>query len=402
MRRTWAVAGAVVLFGAWAARQAAAPPAGEWVEVERDDLPLEVEVTGTLKATRSVYLGPPQVPGVWEVKIASLAPEGKQVAAGEPVLGFDTSELERQLLDRRSEEQKAVKELDKRLADLARQRGDLELRLAEAEVRLRRFTAQAKVPEELLAGAEVAKTQLDLALAEREVAYLRERLAFEERRAQAELASLAERRDRARARVEELEASISQMTVTAPQAGTVVYLSRRGDEKAKVGDTVWHGQTVLEIPDLASLAAVGEVAEADAGRVVPGQAVRLSLDALPGVRLEGTVTGVGNAVRRRDRTSPLKVVEVDVELLGADSRRMRPGMRFRGSIETERLEDVVVLPLTAVEMGAEGPRVTVRRGWRETVVEPRLGRQGAGRVEVKAGLSPGDRVRVVTAAGDGA
>lgn len=403
-RLAFAAGVVVILLGAWAFRRAAAPVEGDWVSVERGDLPLTVEVTGTLQASESTFLNPPQIPQVWEFKLAFLAPEGTEVAAGEPVLRFDTSELERRLLDRRGEEQEAAKELEKRTTDLAKQRQDLELRLAEAEVRQRRFEAQASVPEELVAAAELQKRALDLELARREVAYLAERLDFEQQRGEAELASLAERRDRAAARVRELEQQIERMTVRSPRSGTVVYVSRRGEEKPKVGDSVWQGRSLVEIPDLESMVAVGEVDEADAGRIAPGQSARLSLDALPGVQLQGRVAAVGNAVQRRHRRSPLKVVEVEMELVQGDTRRMRPGMRFRGELETERLEEVLTLPLAAVEVTAGGPRVTVRRGlgvggWGVEAVEPRLGRQGDGRVEVLEGLVEGERVRV--AAGPG-
>lgn len=403
-RLAFAAGAVVILLGVWAFRRAGAPEAAEWVEVERGDLPLTVEVTGTLQATDSAFLNPPQIPQVWEFKISFLAPEGQEVAAGEPVLRFDTSELERQLLDRRGEAQEAAKELEKRATDLAKQRDDLELRLAEAEVHQRRFEAQASVPAELVAAAELEKRALDLELARREVAYLTERLDFERQRGEAELASQAERRDRAAARVRELEEQIERLTVRSPRAGTVVYVSRRGEEKPKVGDSVWQGQSLLEIPDLASMTAVGEVDEADAGRIAPGQAARLTLDALPGVQLRGEVAAVGNAVQRQRRGNPLKMVEVEMELVQTDTRRMRPGMRFRGEIEIERLEGVLTLPLAAVEMTAGGPRVTVRRGpgmggWGDKVVEPRLGRQGDGRVEVLEGLAEGERVRV--AAGPG-
>src|SRR3712207_7164916 len=47
-------------------------------------------------------IGPPSTADTWEFKITKMAPEGADVKRGEPLLGFDTSELERDLL--RSEE----------------------------------------------------------------------------------------------------------------------------------------------------------------------------------------------------------------------------------------------------------------------------------------------------------
>ena len=52
-----------------------------------------MEVTGTLKAERSRLIGPPGVPRVWDYKISFLAEEGSAISEGEPVVGFDATEL---------------------------------------------------------------------------------------------------------------------------------------------------------------------------------------------------------------------------------------------------------------------------------------------------------------------
>jgi HlyD family secretion protein len=41
------------------------------------------------------------------------------------------------------------------------------------------------------------------------------------------------------------------MTVRAPQDGIVVYQTNWRDEKKKVGDSVWFGEKILALPDLA-------------------------------------------------------------------------------------------------------------------------------------------------------
>src|SRR5579872_2586230 len=104
-----------LLLGLWmiAGRAAASAP-GDWAEVRRDDLVAGVPVAGTLASVQAVEIGPPQISELWDFKIAFLAPEGAQVQPGEPVLGFDTSELQRQLLDKRAERDSAQKELEKK------------------------------------------------------------------------------------------------------------------------------------------------------------------------------------------------------------------------------------------------------------------------------------------------
>lgn len=398
MRRAWAVLALVVaagLFALWAFgsnRSAAADE--EWALVQRQDLVAGIEVTGTLGAVHSVSLGPPPLAQVWDFKIAFMAPEGTEVRQGQPVIGFDTSELETSLLDAMAERDSAEKELEKKQANLEMTRGEDELRLAEAKAKARRAGLKVDVPADLVASRELAESRADLDLAEREVAYLESRLALQNREAEAEISALRNQRDRAARRVREVEEAIGKMTVTAPRDGTVVYISdpRREREKKKIGDSAWRGERIVEIPDLGRMQARGEVDEADAGRVAIGQRVSLRLDAHPDVSFTGRVRAIHDSVQRRSSSDPVKVVGLDLSLDRTDPQRMRPGMRFLGTIELERAPRALVVPADAVFHGAEGPVAFRRTRWGTEEVRPKLGRRNDRWVEIVSGLSEGDAI----------
>ena len=81
-----------------------------------------------------------------------------------------------------------------------------------------------------------------------------------------------------------------------------------------------------------------------------------------------------------------------MELEATDPRKMRPGMRFRGVIETGRIENALLVPADAVFPTDEGP-VAFRRsavGYGKRVLT--LGARNESSVEVKSGLNAGDRV----------
>jgi multidrug efflux pump subunit AcrA (membrane-fusion protein) len=389
----FAVGGAVLaaLAVIWLiAGRASAAGRGDWVEVHQDELVIGVPIAGTLASVQSVRIGPPQVNEIWDYKIAFMAPEGAQVRPGEPVLGFDTSELERKLLDKQAERDSAQKELEKQQTTFEITRREADLQYAEAEARERRAALKVDVPADLVASKELAKSREELDLARRELAYLKERRRLQDQQAKTDMASMTARRDRAAARVREMEDAIRRMMVTAPRAGTVVYLADNG-EKKKVGDSCWRGQSVLEIPDLRQLEAEGEIDEADAGRVAVGQRVSLRLDAHPDDVFTGRVRSIGGAVQSKSENNPLKVVRVDLVLDRTDPQRMRPGMRFLGTVEIERQRTLVV-PAEAVFNRLDGPVVYVRRGWRHEEVRPVLGRRNDRWMEIKSGLSAGDKV----------
>lgn len=364
----------------------------EWGEVRREDLVVGAEVSGTLDSVESALLGPPQIASLWDYKISFLAPEGAAVRKGEPVLGFDTSELETTLLEASAEEDSARKELEKKQTDLEMRRREEELRLAEAEARQRRAMLKANVPADVVAANELRQTRSDLELAGTEIAFRKDRLRLLGEQGRAELEALRSKRDRAAGRVREARAAIASMMVAAPRDGTVVYVSTRGNEKKKVGDSCWRGDKVVEIPDLRRMRALGQIDEADAGRVAPGQRVRLRLDAHPDVVFTGVVRSIRGSVQAKSRSNPIKVVELGIDLDRTDPQRMSPGMRFLGTVEVERASRVLTVPAEAVHNRPDGPVVLRRAGGRVEEVRPRFGRRNERQIEVVSGLSEGDRV----------
>lgn len=364
------------------------------VPVRRGDLVLGVEVTGTLEAVESVLLGPPQVRHMWNFKIAMLMPEGRRVKEGMPVIRFDASQLDQQLRSKLAERDSAEQELEKERTSQRRERRNTELQLAEAEARLRKARLKVEVPPEVAEAQELEQAKIDLALARQEVTHLRQKLELQRRRAEAQIAALEEKRDRAAAKVEEIREQIRSMTVAAPRDGTVIHVgNRHNGEKKKIGDSVWRMEKIVEIPDLSRMRAVGEVDEADAGRIAEGQPVSLRLDAHPDVEFSGTVHRIRRTVQRQSPVLPVKVVRLEIELDETDPERMRPGMRFRGEVQVERREDVLLAPAEAVFSTPEGP-VAYKSGlFGPERVTPEVGARNETDVEILGGLVAGDRLR---------
>jgi len=388
----WRVAGAATLAAAvlLAFRPSRADP-GAPVAVTRGDLVLTVEVEGELAAVRSVELGVPPVAEV-EFKIAFLAPEGTTVKKGEPVLRFDTEALQRLLAQKRAEYEEAAKKVEQKEIDLRMKVLDIEQRMAQATADLGRARLKVEVPADVQQRIELEKARLDARGLERDLENLRAERRSTETLVGAELDSLRSQRDRARGRVRALEDGIERMTVAAPQDGIVVYRTNWRDEKKKVGDSVWFGETILALPDLTEMMGDGFVDEADGGPVREGQPVTLRLEARPDFDVDAKVKRIARTVKQRSWRTPLKGYRVELTVGETDPTFMRPAMRFRGEIETDRIRDVLLLPRDAVFLRDAGPVVWVARGfgWREVPVG--LGRSNRRQVEVVAGLAEGDRV----------
>jgi HlyD family secretion protein len=377
----------------WTRNKLAADRQGEWVRVKRGDLVSGMEITGTLAAVDSGSFGPPQINDVWDFKIAMLAPEGADVKAGQPVLGFDTTELRKRLDEKSAESEQARKEIEKNQADLALRREDERLTLADAEARLRKAQLKLEGPAEIVSVKERKQVELDYALAKQETDATRQRIASFERAAAAQLALLTSKRQRAENIVTETQSAIAQMTIRAPRNGTIVYVTNWRGDKKKVGDTCWRMERVIEIPDLAKMIARGEVDEADAGKVAVGQRVIFNLDAHADEEFHGTIREAARTVQQQQGTrDPIKVLKVTIALDSSDPVRMRPGMRFHGTVELSRAQNALLIPRNAVFVTQHGA-VAYRRGlFSVTPIPLVLGRENEKSVEVRRGLSENDRI----------
>jgi len=397
------LAGGVVLLAllALAGLWGSDPEVSRPVTVKRQDLVQTVEMEGELQAVRSTEIGVPPVQNA-EFKIAFLIPEGTVVKKGQPVLGFDTEALQRQLVEKQAEFQEAAKKVDQKEIDLGLKLLDVEQRSAQAVAELGKAKLKADVPPEVQQRIELEKARLDHQGRERDLENLQAEKRVTQTLGDSELRSLRNQRDRARGRVQDLQSAIEKMTVKAPNDGIVVYRTNWQDQKKKVGDSMWFGETALAIPDLSEMRADGFVDEAEGGAVAAGQPVTLRLEARPDLDIQGRVRAVGRTVRRRSWRTPLKVYKVDVVLTRTDPTLMRPSMRFRGEVETGRTAGLLVIPREAVFLHDAEPVVWTRRAFRWTERPVRLGRSNRRQVEISSGLSEGDRVSPVDLLDSGA
>lgn len=141
------------------------------------------------------------------------------------------------------------------------------------------------------------------------------------------------------AKVAELAAQAKAARVLAPQEGTVVYAnqrSRTGGFIVEVGATVRERQTVLRLPDLSKLQLRVAVNETRIAQVKVGQRAEVTLDALPGRRIPGTVTKVSRTPRPSTGFLQQNVKEYDVTVrLSETPAALRLGMSGLVEIRTD-------------------------------------------------------------------
>jgi HlyD family secretion protein len=364
--------------------------------VERSDLVVEVPVHGTLKSLDFEAVNPPgEVNLIWQFKILRMVAEGATVKPGQEVVAFDPSDLEKQLHDAEGELRGYIEELGKGQAEAMQSKLDAQLALADAESKLRKAELKADKPRDLTSQQQLALSAIDRSLADRELHFQEQRSRSRERGDASTRAILQNHIAQAKQSVASLQKQIGLLSVRATRGGTLIYKQNWRGEKRKIGDSVWQGETVIEIASLDRMAAQGQVDEVDSSQLVIGQRVHLRLEAHPDKVYGGRISQVANLVQNESPESRNKVLNLELTLLESDALLMRPGMRFRGRIEIARLPSILQIPLPAVQSTRSGPVVYVEtRGGSLQRREVRLGRRSADVVEVLEGLSVGDKVQL--------
>lgn len=274
-------------------------------------------------------------------------------------------------------------------AQLANQRVQLESQLLAAEAAAaqardtyERAKLQAEVDDELLKDGLVSPVQHKLSQVAAETAKTRneieqKRFAFAKESIKPQLAVQEAEVERlaslSRLRNEELEA----LQVRASMTGVLSALP------VEVGAQVQPGQNIARVADPTKLKAEVRIAETQAKDITHGQLA--TIDTRNGV-VAGQVTRIDPAVQNG-------TVTVDVTITDPLPKGARPDLSVDGTIELERLDDVVFVDRPA--FGQERSTISIfKLGDSDiaTRTQVQLGRSSVNTIEIIAGLQPGDRV----------
>ncbi|HEX7632058.1 MAG TPA: efflux RND transporter periplasmic adaptor subunit, partial [Lacunisphaera sp.] len=177
-------------------------------------------------------------------------------------------------------------------------------------------------------------------------------------------------RDVAHLRQEELDA----LKVTAPMAGVLSALP------VEVGAQVQPGTNIARVADPTKLKAEIRIAETQARDIAIGQSAQV--DTRNGI-VEGRVARIDPAVQNG-------TVTVDVTLTGDLPRGARPDLSVDGTVELERLNDVVFVgrPAFGQEKSTVGIFKLVEGSNDAVRTQIQLGRSSVNTIEIVSGLQP--------------
>ena len=249
----------------------------------KGDFLVIVRCRGELKARRSMQItAPVNVPSL---RIVWQAPSGSTVKSGDPVVRLDPSSTRQQLQEKEAALQQAQATLDQAVAEarITAEQDQRDLSTSKYDVERARMEASKA---EIVSKLQGEESRIDLGLAEQKLRVQEATVNLHDTSGKAKIASLTRQRDQAQTEVDLTKHRLAQMELKAPLGGIVMYLPNysQGWMNAKpfqVGDQVWPGGVVAEIPDLSTLEMEGKVEEIDRGRVAAGDEARVRIDSLP-------------------------------------------------------------------------------------------------------------------------
>ena len=205
-----------------------------------------------------------------------------------------------------------------------------------------------------------------------------ERLAVASRSTKAQLNAASSRLQQLRVMAKLRRDQVDALKVRAGTAGVLQQVS------VQVGQQVTPGLNMARVADPASLKAVLRVAETTIKDVRIGQTVLV--DTRNGI-IQGTVSRIDPAAREG-------TFEVDASLIGPLPPSARPDLSVDGTIELERLKDVLKVGRPAFGQANQtiGMFVLTPDGSEAVRTSVRLGRNSVSTIEVLEGLKEGDRV----------
>ena len=395
-RRVQAVAVILLLIipGAWLlARDKSGESSPLVAPVSRGEFKVTVTTSGELRALKFVQITVPpntQQAEVYQMKIASLVPEGTVVKQGDVVAEIDRSTIANKFAEITLALQKAQAVYEQAMLD-----STLNLSKAREEIRTMELGLEEKrlAKEQAVYEAPTVKRQaeIDLEKAERALAQAKVDYKTKTEQAQAKMREVGADLGRQQNKLAIVQTVMQGFTITAPGPGMVIYVKEWNGRKKTVGSQVssWDA-TVATLPDLTRMESITYVNEIDVRKIAAGQPVVLTLDSDPSKKLTGIVTSVANVGEQRPNTDA-KVFEVKITIDQADTT-LRPGMTTGNTIETLRKPDVLSVPLEALNSQEGVPFVYREQGARIRKQEVTTGDMNDDAVVILQGLDAEDKV----------
>ena len=350
---------------------------------------------GELVAAKSVLVTAPL--NVPELRILWQAPAGSAVKTGDVILKFDTSSAQRQF----QEKEANLKQSEAQLAETTAQ---ARIAIEQSALEISSQITQAErarlevTRSEILSALQAEEKKIDYGLAQEKLRVKQAEAQLVKAQNDSKIAAVTTALKKIQAEVDLTQKRIGQMEVKAPSTGVINYLMNYSQgwvnaKPFKVGDNVWAGSSIAEIPDLNSLQLKGKIEEIERGRLRVGLLVKILLDPFPEKPFTGKLSGISPLAEQNFEWPPSRNFRA-FAAFDENDNRLRPGMNGRLDIIVDRIPNAISVPAKAIFARNGRPAVLVPGPNGLSSVSVEVLARNPDEVAVK-GIAAGTRVALV-------
>ena len=351
--------------------------------------------TGELAAINTWSYVMPRFGRYWyEMKVIGLLEHGAEVQTGDSIIQLDPTEVNKMILDLEQNLETEEANLEKMLVNQTNSLQEMEntLKNEEANFALRKLSMESSRFE-----SERIRKIRDLEFKQAQIQYdnTKQRIKANKIIAENDLKIQQIRVRQIYDDISTAKAVIPQLTVRTPLSGIFqIARNRRNRTLLKVGDEVYRGNNVGNVPDLTWMRVDTYVDETDIFKIKEGQRVNVRLDAIPNLVFPAEINQIGKLCHPREDNKKQKVFDVELHILVSDNR-LKPGMTVSSEFLCESLNDVLFVPLNCVENTASGSYIYVKKGLTYERTEVETGPMNNTQIVIKGNVEPGQLVAPV-------
>jgi len=344
-------------FAFWRSRASTAPAAADekpkFVTASKRDIAQLYKASGNIVPAVSTEIRSEATGTITKLFVRA----GEKVAAGQPLLELDQSEIELHINEAKLEIEAAKLRLEKTRQDRDRR----------AALMAHNYVNQK----------ELKDAETDVLLGENAL-------------------------EAQQAHLKTLENQLSKTALLAPYAGVILELQARPGMVVTGAQAGREGTVLMTLADLSKLKVEAEVNEVDVAELSTGMAVKLTFDSARGVTLDGTIDFISPSAssKQQNRGEGSNGAQpgshnfpVEIGFVSNDPR-IRPGMTANIEAKIASVTQAISVEISAVFVEENDTVVFIRKGEELTRRPVKVGINDSKFAEVKEGLSAGDIVNL--------
>ncbi len=360
--------------------------------VMKGTLYLDLHEEGEVEAINSVSITSPAISWRYgNLKITQIVKDGAEVRAGDTLIVFDPSEVQKGIIEAESRLEISKAELEKMVAqqesEMEELKSDYEVTRIAQEISKIRFESAAYE-------SEIKKKEIKLNLDKADIALdkAKEQINNRQKIQKEEIKQKNLSISQDQSRLAEAHETLDKLYVVSPAPGiAIIGHNWSSGNKFQIGDQCWSGFPLIQLPDLSALKATVKINEVDIAKITKGLNVEIKPDAFSDSIFKGKVNSVANLAVNKEGSTKIKVFPVEV-LIDGTNENLLPGLTVSCRIILDKIDNILYIPIDAVKLEGDKNYVHKKTSGGYEKVEVETGANNSDYIVVTKGLSEKDKI----------